>query len=112
MTPVHHLPPPLQGPPPPPLQGPPPPRPAARPVAPVVEKAKLTDREPVALVGAIQGVIIATLAVLTGFGIVSWSEQQMGLILALTLAVMNALQAFARSKVWSPASVRKLLDGQ
>ena len=68
----------------------------------------VTNTEPVALAGAIQGVLIALLAVLVGFGVVSLTDAQIGLILGLYTAVVVAVQAFARGKVWSPASVAKL----
>lgn len=72
-------------------------------------RPRLVDREPVALAGAVQSVLVALLAVLTGFDVVSISDEQMGLVLALYAAIVVAVQAAARAKAWSPASVAPLL---
>jgi hypothetical protein len=50
----------------------------------IIESAKA---EPVAT----QGLIQATLALLIGFGVISWTSEQTGLALALTAAILTFL---------------------
>src|SRR4029077_16152784 len=80
------------------------PTPAARPAeppTPLLPQATtgVTTTEPVALAGAIQGVLIALLAVLVGFGWVSLTDAQIGLILALYTAGVGAVAGFAGGEV-------------
>jgi hypothetical protein len=53
---------------------------------------RLVQREPVAFQGCVQ----ATLAALVGFGVISWSSEQVGLMLAVVAAF---LALFTRAKV-------------
>ena len=48
---------------------------------------RLIRREPVAFQGCVQ----ATLAALAGFGVVHWSSEQVGLVLAVVAAVLALL---------------------
>ena len=76
------------------------PPPAADPAIPT----GVTNTEPVALAGAVQGVLIALLAVLQGFEVTHLSQEQVSLLLALYVAVVAAGTGFARAKAWSPAN--------
>ena len=91
----------------PPGAPPPPPPPASS-----APRPSALESEPVALAGAVQGVLIALLAVLQGFGVTHISQEQTALLLALYAALVAALTAAARAKAWSPASVARLLDNQ
>jgi hypothetical protein len=59
---------------------------------------RLIQREPVAFQGCVQ----ATLATLVGFGVVNWSTEQVGLVLAVVAAF---LALFTRAKV-TPTNVK------
>jgi hypothetical protein len=76
-------------------------------------KPGVLDRDPGGLVAAIQGVVLATLAVLNGFEIVHWTEQQQGLVWALVLAVLTAVQLIiGRGRAYAPTTVVRLLNGR
>lgn len=61
--------------------------------------------EPLSRTEAIRGVLIAVLAVLTGFDVVDITPEQNALLLALFVAASVALTAFARSKVTPTVNV-------
>jgi hypothetical protein len=60
---------------------------------------RLIRREPVAFQGCVQ----ATLAALAGFGVVTWSSEQVGLMLAVVAAF---LALFTRASVTPTSEVR------
>lgn len=62
-------------------------------------KASLTQREPVALATAIQGVLVAVFALAKLFEWWSWSDAQEAGVLALYLALVVLVGSVARSKV-------------
>lgn len=68
----------------------------------------VTNTYPVAVGQAVTGVVTATMAVLSGFGIIDWTPEQWGLVLALVTAVIAAVYAFVSGKVYSPATVAKI----
>lgn len=87
-----------------------PPAVAVAPAAdPPVVPSGVTNTEPVALVGSIQGVLIALLAVLQGFDVTHLSQEQVSLLLALFVALVAAGTGFARGKAWAPASVARVV---
>ena len=55
--------------------------------------------EPVVTGGAIVSVATAIIALLIGFDVVSWSAEQVGLVLAVLTAVNVAVTARVRSRV-------------
>lgn len=57
------------------------------------------NTEPVAIGGSIQVLITAVIALALGFGWVSWSTDQVGLILAVYAATQVVIAAVQRSKV-------------
>lgn len=57
------------------------------------------SNEPVTIGGAITGVATAILAVLTGFEIVDWTAEQVGLVLTLLTALIVLVTVVTRSKV-------------
>jgi hypothetical protein len=67
---------------------------------------RLIHNEPV----AIQGLIQATLAALVGFGVITWTPEQVGLVLALVAAVL-ALVTRTRVTPKSKASPGDLSGG-
>lgn len=76
-------------------------------------KPGLLDSDPGGVVTAIQGIVLATLAVLNGFEIVHWTEQQQGLVWALALAVLTAVQLIlGRGRAYAPTTVARLLAGR
>jgi type IV secretory pathway TrbD component len=54
---------------------------------------------------AFQGIVQATLAALVGFGLLTWSAQQTGLVLALAAAVLSFVTR--RSVTPHPKSARR-----
>lgn len=58
-----------------------------------------TTREPVAIGAAIQVLLTAVIALAVGFGWVSWSTDQIALILGVYAAVQLVVGAVQRSKV-------------
>lgn len=58
-----------------------------------------TTREPVAIGAAIQVLISAAIALAVGFGWVSWSTDQIALILGVYAAAQLVVGAVQRSKV-------------
>lgn len=59
----------------------------------------MTSNEPVAWAGALVGAITAVIGVLVGFGIVDWTQEQIGLILAAVTAVIALATTVVRAKV-------------
>ena len=55
--------------------------------------------EPVAFAGLLTAVVTALIALAVGFGWVSWTETQIGLILGLWAAVMAVVTFFVRGQV-------------
>lgn len=70
------------------------------------------DTEPVRLALAGQGLVSALIAVLVGFHVVHLDDQQIGIILGLYTAFVTFLSEWARSKVYAPKTVLRLLTGQ
>jgi hypothetical protein len=66
----------------------------------------ITDREPVALAGAIQGLLTAVGSVLVVFDVWDPTEDQLAALGVLFTAAVGVLTVMARSKAWSPASVQ------
>ena len=71
----------------------------------------LTETEPVAVATAIPTAVGAVLTVLVAFGVHLTQDQLTGILGAIA-AITALAGAVARSKVWSPAGVRRLLDLQ
>lgn len=67
-------------------------------------------REPATIIGAITAVVSAVLALLVAFGM-DVSEDQQAAILGVVAAVAPLVAGvLIRSKVWSPASVDKVIE--
>jgi len=65
----------------------------------------LTQSEPVALAGTIQGALSALIALALVFGWVDWDQDQIAAILAAYTAVVAVLTTAARSKVTPTATL-------
>ena len=65
----------------------------------------ITTREPVAIAGAIQGLIAAGIALALLFDWVDWSTEQVGGILAVYTAGVAVIAAVTRSKVTPTATL-------
>ena len=65
--------------------------------------------EPVALLGAIPTLVTAVLGLLLAFGI-DLTDEQVGAILGVVAALIVAVTAIQRSKVWPDAKVQQILD--
>lgn len=86
-----------------------------RPVVPPQLSAKpgLLDRDPGGVVFVINSIVLATIAVLQGFEIVHWTDQQQGLVMALVLAVIGGVQLIiGRGRAYAPKTVDRLLEQQ
>lgn len=68
--------------------------------------------EPVRFWGAITGVVIAVFACLVGFGVVDWTEQQIGLILGVLTAVGVLFQFFFVREQVTPVADPRNNEGQ
>ena len=57
-------------------------------------------KEPVAIIAAVVGIIELVIPVLTAFGWIAWTAEQVGLVMALVIGVGTIVGAlFTRSKV-------------
>ena len=65
--------------------------------------------EPVVFLGAIPGVFTAALAVLLAFG-VDITEEQVATLLGLVAALIAAVTAIQRNRVWPDAKVQEIMD--
>ena len=68
-----------------------------------------STEEPVALLGAIPVVVTAVLGLLLAFG-VDLTDEQVGAILGVISALIVAVTAIQRNKVWPDAKVQEIMD--
>jgi len=80
--------------------------------APNEEKLPVMKKEPVALSAAIQAVIVAVIGVLTTFGIWEPTQEQIGTILALYVAVVAVMAGIVRARVTPVAKLQELREGE
>lgn len=59
----------------------------------------MKNTEPVVLGGLLIGLVQALLAVLVGFEVVHWTTEQIGLVMALVLAIIALVTFWQRSRV-------------